>query len=140
MSDINKGVSNTKIISFADDTRVYNNINTVDDCNVLQSDSESVYNWADINNMLFNAGKFDYLSFACKNNSLSSNVYVNRIRIRIRIILFWIYKYGTISVTKIYNNKNDSRINPGNRYKDIRRGTSVTIRLPGQRKLNKIDI
>ena len=67
-------------------------------------------------------------------------IYV-RIRIRIRIILFWIYKYGTISVTIIYNNKNDSRINPGNRYKDIRRGTSVTIRLPGQRKLiNKIDI
>ena len=77
MSDINKGVSNTKIISFADDTRVYNNINKVDDCNVLQSDLESVYNWADVNNMLFNAGKFDYLSFACKNNSLSSNVYVN---------------------------------------------------------------
>ena len=77
MSDINKGVSNTKIISFADDTRVYNNINTVDDCNVLQSDLESVCNWADVNNMLFNAGKFDYLSFACKSNSLSSNVYVN---------------------------------------------------------------
>ena len=52
MSDINKGVSNTKIISFADDTRVYNNINTVDDYNVLQSDLESVYNWADVNNML----------------------------------------------------------------------------------------
>ena len=71
MSDINKGVSNTKIITFADDTRVYNNIKTVDDCNVLQSDLESVYNWADVNNMLFNASKFDYLSFACKNNSLS---------------------------------------------------------------------
>ena len=27
--------------------------------------------------MLFNASKFGYLSFACKNNSLSSNVYVN---------------------------------------------------------------
>ena len=35
------------------------------------------------------------------------------IRIRIRIILFWIYKYGTISVTIIYKNKHDSRINPG---------------------------
>ena len=34
---------------------------------------------------------------------------------------FFIYKYGTISVTIIYNNKYDSRINPGNRYKDIRR-------------------
>ena len=63
------------------------------------------------------------------------------VQIRIRIILFWIYKYGTISVTIIYNNKYDSRINPGNRYKDICRGTSVTIRLPGQRKLiNKFDI
>ena len=65
MSDINIGVSNTKIMK-----------KTVDDCNVLQSDLESVYNWADVNNMLFNASKFDYLSFACKNNSLSS-VYVN---------------------------------------------------------------
>ena len=53
MSDINKGVSNTRIISFADDTRVYNNINTVEDCNALQTALESVYNWADVNNMLF---------------------------------------------------------------------------------------
>ena len=44
-----------------------------------------------------------------------------------RIILFWIYKYGTISVTIIYINKHDSRINPENRYKDICRGTSVTV-------------
>ena len=77
MSNINKGVSNIKIISFADDTRVYNNINTVDDCIVLQSDLESVYNWADVNNMLFSASKFDYLSFACKKNNLSSHVYVD---------------------------------------------------------------
>ena len=27
--------------------------------------------------MLFNANKFDYLSFACRNNFLSSNAYVN---------------------------------------------------------------
>ena len=66
MSDINKCVSNTIIISFAYDTRVYNNINTVDDCNVLQSDLESVCNWSDVNNMLFNASKCDYLSFASK--------------------------------------------------------------------------
>ena len=58
-------------------TRVYNNINTVEDCYVLQSDLESVYNWADVNNMLFNVNKFDYFSFACRNNFLSSNAYVN---------------------------------------------------------------
>ena len=41
-------------------------------------------------------------------------------------------KYGTISVTIIYINKHDSRLNPGKRYKDICRGTPVTVRLPGQ--------
>ena len=61
MSDINKGVSNTKIISFADDTRVYNNIKIVDDCNVLQSDLESVYNWADVNNYLMQVNLIIYL-------------------------------------------------------------------------------
>ena len=43
----------------------------------MQTDLEFVYNWADVNNMLFNANKFDYLSFACRNNFLSSNAYVN---------------------------------------------------------------
>ena len=44
---------------------------------------------------------------------------------------------STICVTMIYilytsTYKHDSRINPGNGYKDICRGTLVTIRLPGQ--------
>ena len=78
MSGINKSVSNTRIISFADDTHVYNNINTVEDCNALQTNLESVYNWADVNNMLFNENKFDYLSFTCGTNFLSSNVLQQR--------------------------------------------------------------
>ena len=38
----------------------------------------------------------------------------------------------TILVAIIYINKHDNRINPGNRYKYICQGTSVTVRLPGQ--------
>ena len=49
---------------------------------------------------------------------------------------------STNFVTMIYNvglyYEHDSRINPGNRYKDIYRGTSVTNRLPGQKKLLKL--
>ena len=71
-------------------------------------------------------------SSTCMTHKDTSYYLSIRIRIRIRIILFWIYKYGTISVTIIYINKHDSRLNPGNRYKDICRGTSVTVRLPGQ--------
>ena len=37
-----------------------------------------------------------------------------------------------VAMIDIYTYKHDSRINLGNRYKDICRGTSVTIRLPGQ--------
>ena len=33
---------------------------------------------------------------------------------------------GTILITIMYRNKHDSRINPGSRYKEMYRGTSVT--------------
>ena len=38
ISDINKGITASKIISFADDTKVYSNIAQVDDCDNRQSD------------------------------------------------------------------------------------------------------
>ena len=46
ISDINKGTTASKLISFADDTRVYSNIAQVDDCDNLQSDLNTVFNWA----------------------------------------------------------------------------------------------
>ena len=50
------------------------------------------------------------------------------VRIRIRIILFWVYKYGTISVTIIYINKHDSRLILGTDIKTF----VEAHRLPGQ--------
>ena len=38
MSDIDEGIVHSKIISFADDTRLYNSVSEVEDCDVLQSD------------------------------------------------------------------------------------------------------
>ena len=55
MSDIDEGIGrrivNSKIISFADDTRLYNSVSEVEDCDVLQSDLNIIYKWADANNM-----------------------------------------------------------------------------------------
>ena len=42
----NKGTASSKLISFADDTRVSSNIAQADDCDNLQSDLNSIYNWA----------------------------------------------------------------------------------------------
>ena len=49
--DINKGITSSKLISFADDTRVYSNISQADECANLQSDLNTIYNWALHNNM-----------------------------------------------------------------------------------------
>ena len=53
ISDINKGTTSSKLVSFADDTRVYSNIAEADDCDNLQYDLNSIYNWAVHNNMFF---------------------------------------------------------------------------------------
>ena len=50
--DIDKGISpSSKLVSFADDTRVYSCINNIEKCNQLQIDLNSVYDWDHVNNM-----------------------------------------------------------------------------------------
>ena len=58
ISDINKDILSSKIISFAEDTRVYTNINQIENSDSLQTDLNYIYLWAINNNMLFNHQKF----------------------------------------------------------------------------------
>ena len=51
ISDINKDVSASKLVSFADDTRLYSGVGDVADCDNLQLDLNAVYDWASSNNM-----------------------------------------------------------------------------------------
>ena len=59
ISDINKDISSSKIISFADDTRVYTNITQIENSDGLQTDLNYIYLWAFNNNMSFNTQKFN---------------------------------------------------------------------------------
>ena len=77
LADINKDISESNLISFADDTRIYSKINDVTDCDTLQQDLNHVYDWASINNMFFNAQKFYYDSFSPNKYFSLSNVYIN---------------------------------------------------------------
>ena len=77
ISDINKGTTSSKLVSFADDTQVYSNIAEADDCDNLQYDLNSIYNWAVHNNMFFNSEKFHYISFSSSLSFNSYNVYAN---------------------------------------------------------------
>ena len=47
-----KGISpSAKLVSLADDTRVYSCINDIEKCDQLQLDLNSVYDWAHVTNM-----------------------------------------------------------------------------------------
>ena len=51
IADINKDISESNLISFADDTRIYTKIHYVSDDNLLQQDLNHIYDWATTNNM-----------------------------------------------------------------------------------------
>ena len=75
ISDINKDILSSKIISFADDTRVYTNITQIENSDSLRTDLNYIYLWAINNNMLFNNQKFNYISFSSSLFSINTNVY-----------------------------------------------------------------
>ena len=75
ISDINKDISSSKIISFAYDTRVYTNITQIENSDSFQTDLNYIYLWAIINNMSFNTQKFNYISFSSSLSSVNTNVY-----------------------------------------------------------------
>ena len=55
LANINKDISESNLISFAHDTRIYTNIDDVTDCNTLQQGLNHVYDWASANNIFCNA-------------------------------------------------------------------------------------
>ena len=71
MSDIDKDISESKVVSFADATRIYRQIDSDDSTNQLQTDPNKMYNWSVTNNMLFNASKFQSIQIC---NSSTRNL------------------------------------------------------------------
>ena len=72
MSGIDKDISESKVVSFADDTRIYHQINNDDHTNQLQTNLNKMYNWSVTNNMLFNASKFQSICYS-SHASVDSN-------------------------------------------------------------------
>jgi hypothetical protein len=73
ISDINKNARDCKVSSFADDTKVSRVINNKEDVKALQGDINSIFEWADENNMYFNGDKFVSLQYRIKNNNIAAN-------------------------------------------------------------------
>ena len=63
MLDIDASTSYAKLGSFADDTRVWYTVTTINEQHQLQADLDSLYTWAADNNFKFNEKKFENLSY-----------------------------------------------------------------------------
>ena len=61
------------MVSFADDTSVYRQINEISDCSLLQNDLDNINTWALVNNMVFNDSKFQHMSYHHQLQHRSSN-------------------------------------------------------------------
>ena len=71
LSDLDNNIENIASM-FADDTRIIANVEDEEDVENLQGDLDTVYKWADMNNMQFNCGKFELLRYG-KNEELKMN-------------------------------------------------------------------
>ena len=68
IGDIDSTLQYATASSFADDTRIMMKVQSREDCNRLQLDLESVYEWARINNMTFNENKFEHIRYGLCDN------------------------------------------------------------------------
>ena len=68
ISDIDGKIRNSKVGSFADDTKISKKIKSEEDKAALQEDLEEVYKWAEENVMKFNENKFQQISHGNSQN------------------------------------------------------------------------
>ena len=75
ISDIEKDVSEYKLVSFTDNTRLYPGVGDVTDCDNLQFDWND---WTSSNNMVFfNYKRFSYVCFISNVSAYKSNLYID---------------------------------------------------------------
>ena len=67
IADINKDVSESNLIRFANDTQIYTKIHYVFDCNLLRQDLNHIYDWASTNNMFLMPKSFIILPSVLRN-------------------------------------------------------------------------
>ena len=63
INDIYENIeANTNIALYADDTKIWREINSINDCNILQKDIDTLYTWFKNNKMTFHPDKCKALS------------------------------------------------------------------------------
>ena len=75
INDIDSNVKNN-VSLFCDDTRVMGPVDSEEDVENLQHDLDTIYDWQNRNNMLFNGKKFEMLRYGPNNDLKNSTNYL----------------------------------------------------------------
>ena len=67
----------SNLSSFADDTRIMGEVSSDQDTKLLQANLESLYTWADQNNMTYNNSKFWHMGYGVDINN-TGPVYIEK--------------------------------------------------------------
>ena len=77
LGDIDFELTVTSVSSFADDSRATGKVSSESDIIAIQHDLETIYQWAEANNMLFNSTKFELLRYGPNQNIKSTTSYTS---------------------------------------------------------------
>ena len=75
IGDIDRGLTEAFLSSFADDTRIGSAVDSTSNILALQADLDTVYQWTHVNNMELNASKFECLRYGNNTDLQSSSHY-----------------------------------------------------------------
>ena len=75
IGDIDRGLSEAFLSSFAEDTQIGSAVGSTSDIQALQADLDTVYQWTHVNNMELNASKFECLRYGNNTDLQSSSHY-----------------------------------------------------------------
>ena len=85
IGDIDKDITSTFVSSFADDTRVAKGTSSVEDVETLPLDLQSIYEWAEENNMEFNFPIFETLRYG-NDDDINNTFYKTKCNEKIKIV------------------------------------------------------
>lgn len=82
INDLPEALRFSKSLLFADDQKMFLNINTHQDCLHLQSDINSLYDWSNINNLPINTEKCNILTFSRNKSPILHNYQMGGVSIK----------------------------------------------------------
>ena len=104
INDLPNTITNSTLLTFADDTKIVSKIANATDTSTLQQNLDKIINWSKVNNMELNKDKFEFISH--KINTDNNNLKLLKV----------LPLYNEYS---IYNTSNQHSISPSDYVKDL---------------------